>query len=138
MPISQRILTASPARYTPLGSSVMPCSFSRMIDCPSLELSNVDVFKEKAPYMDFIFSKRKPKCETCWTCTDNNDRYLLHGRAMYLRFPPDFGEAMEVLPYATILNVREIYQLVRPNANHFVLWHPDFNAGKLEIVLVRL
>ena len=41
-------------------------------------------------------------------------------------------------PYATILNVREIYQLVRPKANHPVLWHPELNAGKLEIVSVRL
>jgi hypothetical protein len=87
MPISHRILTASPARYTPLGSSVMPCSFSRMIDCPSLELSNADGFKEKAPYMDFIFSKRKRKCETCWTCTGNNDRYLLHGKGHVLEIP---------------------------------------------------
>jgi hypothetical protein len=114
--MSHRTLTASPARYTPLGSSVMPCSFSRMIDCPSLELSNVDGFKEKAPYMDFIFSKRKRKCKTCWTCTDNNDRDLLHGRAMYLRFPPDFRRSNGSLPSAAILNVREIYQRVRPKA----------------------
>ena len=87
MPISHMILTASPARYTPLGSSVMPRSFSRMIDWPSLELSNADVFKERAPYMDFVFGKRKRKCETRWTCTDNNDRYLLHGKGQYFEIP---------------------------------------------------
>lgn len=36
---------------------------------------------------------------------------------------------MDVCPYATILNVREIYQLVRPKANRFVLWHPDLMLG---------
>jgi hypothetical protein len=56
-----------------------------------------------------------------------------------LRFLPDLRRNDgSFAPYATILNVREIYQLVRPKANHPVLWHPELNAGKLEIVSVRL